>query len=483
MYKINGKTVGNIQEAVNYLIDWKNADAEIASWGIRVIGQVDTYEELLEQPTDDVSYGDAYAVGATPPYDFYIWTRTSLPDPIASWFEFGPISIAGPQGPQGEQGEQGERGERGPQGYPGVRGLQGPQGERGIQGPQGIQGPRGYTGGVADVVGIVPTFNDLPYPTQLNNLKAAYLVGTTAPYSLYVQVGTSPSNATWQLINTNITTTGLNLVNGVAAGSLEQEGYISNDGYVLGAIASGEGAFAIGGQRFDKVGEPLDEDPQTEAKGKQSFAAGGSCVANGNWNVCMGKNCVTYQKTAFAMGGGNQAGSETANQDANIFAFCGGGHDNKSIGKASFTTGGLNTANNLYSYAAGYNNNNSGKRASIVSGANNTITSAGTDAFCSGYQNTVANADVDMGGTYNISTANYQFIRGRYNARNSSAIFQVGNGTGASSRKNAFEILQDGTIVIKRGNDRYSLQAILDILENNYAISFTNAKLGSLPSS
>ena len=27
MYKINGKLEGNIQEAVNYLLDWKNADA------------------------------------------------------------------------------------------------------------------------------------------------------------------------------------------------------------------------------------------------------------------------------------------------------------------------------------------------------------------------------------------------------------------------------------------------------------------------
>lgn len=100
-----------------------------------------------------------------------------------------------------------------------------------------------------------------------------------------------------------------------------------------GAIVSGIQSVAFGGQRFDKAGQPTNEaelakareeaaaagktdteinaikiQPRTQVIGNQSFAAGGGCIVNGDWSVAFGKESITYQKSAVAIGGGNVAG-------------------------------------------------------------------------------------------------------------------------------------------------------------------------------
>ena len=75
---------------------------------------------------------------------------------------------------------------QGPKGDQGIQGIQGPQGEPGPQGTQGIQGPQGAPGLPFEIVGIVNAANLLPDPAQVPD-NQAYLVGTAAPYDLYVQ--------------------------------------------------------------------------------------------------------------------------------------------------------------------------------------------------------------------------------------------------------------------------------------------------------
>lgn len=241
MITINNKIYRNLEEQVQYLTNYHEVNQGLAQWGIRVIGQVDTVEELNAIDTSNLEYGDAVAVGTESPFFFYIWTRASIEGGNAYWFPFGEISTIGPQGPQGIQGPKGDTGEAakwyagnelppavssnyiegdmylntsvglvfrfqngvwspminitGPQGAQGVRG---PQGERGLQGVQGIQGPRGLSGTWVNVVGKLSVPNQLPSPASVNNLTYAYLVGSTDNYKLYVQVGTSPANAYWE---------------------------------------------------------------------------------------------------------------------------------------------------------------------------------------------------------------------------------------------------------------------------------------------
>ena len=73
-----------------------------------MLGQLDEWVE----PTGSFEYGDAYAVGTEPPYDYYIYTRDGSDS--GYWFNNGPISIVGPAGPKGDtvMGEKGERGSK-----------------------------------------------------------------------------------------------------------------------------------------------------------------------------------------------------------------------------------------------------------------------------------------------------------------------------------------------------------------------------------
>ena len=197
----------NLQEQVQKnkedIANHYNIDRVLANFGIKVIGQVSTEAQLPLPYNGD--YGDAYAVGASEPYDFYIWTRADANSghPEDYWFNVGGLTIVGPQGPKGEQGPQGPQGVPGPQGPTGAQGPQGPQGPQGIQGltgPQGPQGPKGDTGdvgGFINIYGILANASQLPTPASLNNLTIAYLVGASTPYDLYVQIGSTSATATW----------------------------------------------------------------------------------------------------------------------------------------------------------------------------------------------------------------------------------------------------------------------------------------------
>lgn len=218
-------------------------DEVLADFGIRIIGQVATKEELPETAAE---YGDAYAVGTQSPFNYFIWTRANNISPSDYWFEFGEIAIAGPQGPKGDRGPQGPVGRsttwisiltldyldleeqdipldtmvleygtgnvyqvlivngvktfyqllniKGPKGDTGPKGA---KGDTGPQGPEGPQGPAGDVGGFINIGGIVASEYELPDPEQVQNLTVAFLVGSAEPYNLYIQVGSTSAAAEW----------------------------------------------------------------------------------------------------------------------------------------------------------------------------------------------------------------------------------------------------------------------------------------------
>lgn len=81
----------------------------------------------------------------------------------------------------------------GPQGVQGPPGATGATGETGATGPRGPQGVQGPAGAGFEVIGIVSAANQLPDPATVPD-NQAYLVGTAAPYDLYVQA--TPSGET-----------------------------------------------------------------------------------------------------------------------------------------------------------------------------------------------------------------------------------------------------------------------------------------------
>lgn len=163
-------------------------------FGIKVVGQIDTAASLPAPSIYAGDYGDAYAVGTVTPYDLYIWTRANGTHPNDYWFNIGKFPVPGPAGRDGAQGPQGERGLTGPQGIQGIPGKNGAQGNPGAQGPQGIQGiqgpmgPQGPAGQSFQIASIIANTSLLPTPTE-SIRNQAYLVGTEAPYDLYVITG------------------------------------------------------------------------------------------------------------------------------------------------------------------------------------------------------------------------------------------------------------------------------------------------------
>ena len=226
MITINGKEFRNLVEQVakNQEDIKKHYEIEqtLADWGIKVIGRQDTWEP----PTGSFAFGDAIAVGPEGgPFDFYIWTRRSDLDDEGYWFNYGPISIVGPQGPQGEPGPKGDTGSSskwfvGPNeptgdihdndmwlrvnsdgttsgfvyqykagvwalfttilGPQGIQGPEGKQGKQGPMGPQGPQGPRGYTT-ITNIIAELPegtVISDIYNPsTQPDNATILMPVG------------------------------------------------------------------------------------------------------------------------------------------------------------------------------------------------------------------------------------------------------------------------------------------------------------------
>ena len=204
----DNKTYRNLQEQVyknmQDIQDIKQASIVLDEFGIKVIGQIDSAEDLPEDT--DFEFGDAFAVGTEPPYDMYIWTRTDeQSEEDGYWFNIGQFPVPGPQGPAGQDGApgatgpQGPKGDKGDKGDTGLQGPQGPKGDTGATGATGAQGPKGDTGTSYIILGQVDSTSELPPDPSLVDRNGAYLVGATEPYNLYVIINdaTQPSGLAW----------------------------------------------------------------------------------------------------------------------------------------------------------------------------------------------------------------------------------------------------------------------------------------------
>ena len=220
----------------------------LEDFGIRVIGRLDTRAELDNVATDNLQYGDAYAVGSQPPYTFYIWTRANDDNPDNDyWFDMGQLAIEGPQGPTGAyvtqitinpgtfyptfvfsngtsitvpQSIRGPRGATGRTGETGPQGIQGIQGRKGDTGPRGPQGPQGPAG-TFNIKGTLSSASLLPDATTMQPGDAYLVLAGTALYDLYVIVApTSDDTSTYSWQNTGLLGAGTTItVNGSAVSS------------------------------------------------------------------------------------------------------------------------------------------------------------------------------------------------------------------------------------------------------------------------
>ena len=204
MFNFDGKTYRNLMEQVQknksdieYIL---NTEGTLNSYGIKVVGQVDSAVNLPKKADYEVwpfDYGDAFAVGTAPPYTFYIWTRAFGAFLEDHWFNVGQLSIpgpVGPQGPEGPTGRDGPIGPVGPQGKDGPVGPQGPEGKQGIPGNTGATGAKGDSGVVYVVLGVLSSSGQLPSAAGQQS-SAAYIVTEADGDHLYGIIQNNGANA------------------------------------------------------------------------------------------------------------------------------------------------------------------------------------------------------------------------------------------------------------------------------------------------
>lgn len=234
MLSFGNKEFRNLEEQVQKnkadIEDWKSKQETLASWGIRIIGQIESESDLPEDYSGE--YGDAYQVGTGSSAKYFAWIRPTTEVAKDHWMDMGSLSIAGPQGPAGDEisdikfvssesstvptgdtktdntirvtmsdgrtidftvrayGNKGDKGDTGPQG---IQGIQGPKGDKGDKGDVGPQGEMGPTAPAYHIIGRVESTEQLPDPEVLKDLSGAYLIGI----QLWIQIGKNLSEAKW----------------------------------------------------------------------------------------------------------------------------------------------------------------------------------------------------------------------------------------------------------------------------------------------
>lgn len=266
--------------------------------------------------------------------------------------------------------------------------------------------------------------------------------------------------------------TSLNIENSTGNSSLRQKYTVNDVDY--GAVASGENATAFGGKRYNKLTD-VNRTP-TSAEGNQSFAAGASSHAYGDYAIAMAKDNKSYQAASFTVGGGNQTGRTEAEfndfywDSVNNVGLHGGSKDvngniidaygdtyadsysfggtfgevNVNRGRDSVVGGIGNKVDALQSIVAGDRNVSITGAKHIVAGFNNNVTDvnntvngdsntvAGPDNIVGGYKNNINGLANTINGANNTAEGDYNLIEGQANitASRSSTIVGYANAIG-----------------------------------------------------
>lgn len=190
---------GTVKWCVDHITGFLDGTETVNNFGIKILGVL---TDISLAPSLQYQYGDAYAVGTSTPYTYWVYTRSGIEALDGSFVNIGVFPAVGPQGPKGDKGDQGERGEVGPQGPAGRDGAQGQKGAKGDKGDTGATGATGPTGpqgpvGLVNILGqlsdksLLPTADD-----ALFTAHAGYLVQATEKYHLYM-VGRDTIDYVW----------------------------------------------------------------------------------------------------------------------------------------------------------------------------------------------------------------------------------------------------------------------------------------------
>ncbi len=206
---------------------------------------------------------------------------------------------------------------------------------------------------------------------------------------------------------------------------------------------SGYGAFAAGNANT--------------ASGNESVALGRTTIASGNQSVAIGDNVEATGTNSIAIGDKDVAGKGIASGISAVMM----GKNNLASGDYSIAIGLASNATANYALATGQNSDASGLHA-FAHGLNSTA--SGIRSFSNGWGTTASGANAWAGGKDSTASGDRSFAFGlevnaddanmvafgKYNKLNTgnNSVFQVGIGASDAARDNAFDIHQNGIILM-----------------------------------
>ena len=237
--------------------------------------------------------------------------------------------------------------------------------------------------------------------------------------------------------------------NGHAEGQRNQASNTNAHAEGYYTVASGEASHAEGG--IEIVG--ANRYPNT-ASGKYSHAEGGGNTASGNYSHVEGRRNLASAYTAHAEGASTTANNDSAHSE---------GDHTLASSTASHAEGSHSTASGVGAHSEGsayidfdsgnYVGNTASGEGAHAEGMG--TTASGTASHTEGYGTSASgNYSHASGGSTTAGYA-YQTVVGKINDNKSSTLFEVGNGTGANARSNAFEVYSDGKISCDNGSSKY----------------------------
>ena len=213
------------------------------------------------------------------------------------------------------------------------------------------------------------------------------------------------------------------------------------------------------------------------AVGYNAFAVGGDNKVYGNYGTALGRlNLATYQAMAIGCDnmalGANSFATGNYTQAKNVNAFTTGyktiasgksslatGLNTEAKGEGSISGGNKTTSEGLYSVsfgsetlAQGANSFTTGYKTTASKGSSfaegNQTTASGDGSHAQGTSTIASGANSYAGGIGTRATGHSQMAIGKYNKANSEALFIVGMGDSDTVRKNAFQVIYDGRIIV-----------------------------------
>ena len=272
-----------------------------------------------------------------------------------------------------------------------------------------------------DVDGTIRAGYDTDTPSYLGHAELGYCNPYTGDYACFKHL----DSADYALLQSGLGTTYLNAAPGRSVyfriGNATEMTLTSAGNFGLGTTSPSakldvEGAATIGSSANAASGlYAVAVGGGSDASGSSSFAAG-NATASDQYAMALGDRVTASGSRSVAMGYFSMASGDYSTAT---------GSGNNSIGNYSFTTGSSNTATGPWSVAM--------NRGNSV---------PGTYATALGYSNIAQSYASTVVGRYNlISGSASSWV-------NTDPLFVIGNGSGNSSRSNAFSVRKDGHTVI-----------------------------------